>query len=147
MPQPPQSPSVLSGVSQPFASLPSQLPKPGLHDAIAQVPPEHVAVAFARVQVVPHAPQLVRVSSARSQPFAPLPSQLPKPGSHASIAQVPEPQSVVAFARVHSVPQPPQLVVVRSEVSQPFASKLSQLPQPSSHDWIAQAPVEHVGVA
>jgi hypothetical protein len=60
---------------------------------------------------------------------------------------VPVLQSVLALARVQSVPQPPQLVVVRSEVSQSFASKLSQLPQPRSHDEIAHEPVVHVGEA
>jgi hypothetical protein len=55
----------------------SQLPKPALHDAIAHDPDVQVGVAFARVQTVPHARQLVSVVSGDSHPFASLPSQLP----------------------------------------------------------------------
>ncbi len=77
--------SVVSDVSHPLASVASQLPKPTLHDEIAQLPVEHVAPALAREQPAPHAPQLVSEVSAVSQPFTSLPSQLPKPALHVTI--------------------------------------------------------------
>ena len=48
-------------VSQPFAALPSQLPQPALHERMAQVPVEQVAIALARAHATPHAPQLISV--------------------------------------------------------------------------------------
>ena len=75
VPQPPQWVSVVSGASQPLASMPSQLPTPALQALIAQLPEPQVAVAPARVQAVPHEPQSVVVRSERSQPFAIVPSQ------------------------------------------------------------------------
>jgi hypothetical protein len=59
---------VLVLVSQPFASIPSQLPKPVLHIEIVHVPVEQVAVAFDLVHVTPHAPQFVVVRMLVSQP-------------------------------------------------------------------------------
>ena len=44
-PQPPQLVSVLSGVSQPFDTTPSQLPQPVAHETIWQLPVPHVEVA------------------------------------------------------------------------------------------------------
>ena len=43
-----------------------------------------------------------------------------------TFSTAPNLQSAVAFGRVHEVPQPPQLAVVSSGVSQPFASTPSQ---------------------
>jgi hypothetical protein len=68
--------------SQPFAALPSQLPKPALHVPSVHVPEEHDSAAFAKSHTAPHVPQLVFVVSLVSQPFAALPSQLPKPAAH-----------------------------------------------------------------
>jgi hypothetical protein len=70
---------VLRSVSQPLLSLPSQLPQPLLQEAIWHVPVEQVAVALAREQVTPHAPQFMSVLSGVSQPLLSLPSQLPQP--------------------------------------------------------------------
>jgi hypothetical protein len=64
-------------VSHPLAALASQLPNPALHEATAQVPVAHVAVAFASPHTCPHAPQLVSDLSCVSHPFAALASQLP----------------------------------------------------------------------
>lgn len=64
--------------------------------------------------------------SAVSQPLPALPSQLPQFGLQVPSAQVPALQSPVALAGAHGMPQPPQLVRVRVEVSQPFASNESQ---------------------
>lgn len=47
MPQPPQLVAVLVGVSQPFAALASQLPKPPLQAPSAHEPAEHRALALA----------------------------------------------------------------------------------------------------
>src|SRR4051794_5611030 len=58
----PQAPqlllSLLRLVSQPLPTLPSQLPKPALHDDTAHALAMQVGVALARLQALPHAPQL-----------------------------------------------------------------------------------------
>lgn len=72
-------------VSQPLESTESQLANPGLQDEMAHEPVEQVAVAFARVQVVPQVPQFVVVSSRVSQPFESTPSQFPQPELHIAI--------------------------------------------------------------
>lgn len=92
------------------------------------VPVEQSATACAREQTSPHDAQLVSVRSAVSQPLAGLPSQSEKPGEHAAIRQVPVEQSPVALAGAQAIPQPPQLVSVRVDVSQPFPLAPSQLP-------------------
>ncbi len=57
-PQAPQLPALESRlVSQPFAALPSQSPKPALHAPSRHVPALHAAVAFAKVHTVPQLPQ------------------------------------------------------------------------------------------
>jgi hypothetical protein len=74
---------VLRFVSQPFATLPSQLPNP-VEQPMAHVPPEHDGVPFAAEQGAPHAPQFAVLEFRLvSQPFAALPSQLPNPALHA----------------------------------------------------------------
>ena len=50
------------------------------------------------------------------------------------MAQVPVLQVDVALGRLHSTPQPPQLVVVVSERSQPFGRLPSQSPQLVLHE-------------
>ena len=99
-----------------------------MQELIAQLPVEQVAVALARLQVVPQAPQLVVVFRAVSQPLGSLPSQLPEPELQELIAQLPVEQVAVALVRLQVVPQVPQLVVVFREVSQPLLALLSQLP-------------------
>jgi hypothetical protein len=68
-------------VSQPFVALPSQSAKPALHAPSAHIPAVQSGVAFAKVQVLPQAPQFERVSSGVSQPFAAMPSQSPNPAA------------------------------------------------------------------
>jgi hypothetical protein len=102
MPQPPQFERVLSGVSQPFMGLPSQLPKPALQLAIPQVPAVHVPVAFAGAHLMPQPPQFERVLSGVSQPFMGLPSQLPKPALQLAIPQVPIVHEGVPFITVQA---------------------------------------------
>lgn len=79
---------LLSRVSQPLASLPSQLPQPPLQEAIRQDPEEHVAVAFVREQLVPQERQLVRVLRRVSQPFPGPPLQSPQPPLQLAISQL-----------------------------------------------------------
>ncbi len=65
-------------VSQPLAGLLSQLPKPAMHVPSAHDPDAHVAVALAKTQRWPHAPQwLTSLAKVTSQPLVTLPSQLP----------------------------------------------------------------------
>lgn len=146
-PQPPQFAVLLSGVSQPFPSVPSQLPRPGLHAAIEHVPVAHVADAPAREQVVPHAPQSVTVRSDVSQPFDTRPSQSAKPVLHAMISQAPVEQLPAPFAGAQDTPHAPQLVVVFSVRSQPFDVRPSQLPNVGRHSKSVQAPTAQEAVA
>ncbi len=96
-------------VSQPFASLPSQLAKPVVHDATVQRPAAQAGVAFASMQAVPQAPQfatLVTVST--SQPLAATPSQSWKPASQVKPQAVPlQVAEALAGATqgVHDAPQ------------------------------------------
>jgi hypothetical protein len=125
--------SVLSGVSQPVLSEPSQLPYPGLQLMIAQLPVAQVAVAFTRPQARPQNPQFASVVTGVSQPLASTPSQSAKPVLHVAIEQVPVPQVALALARTQGEPQLPQSVTVVSDVSQPFASIPSQLARRALH--------------
>ena len=78
IPQAPQLNTVLSAVSQPVLVRPSQLPKPALHEPMAQAPPVHEGVALAGAQALPQAPQLdTLVLRFTSQPLVGAPSQLP----------------------------------------------------------------------
>jgi hypothetical protein len=109
VPQAPQLPVLLlRSVSQPFASLPSQLPQPWLHEEIWQLPVAHVAVALARLHGAPHVPQLVSELSWVSQPFASLPSQLPQPWLQLEQPQTPATQLGAPLVHVHVLPQLPQ---------------------------------------
>jgi hypothetical protein len=134
---------VLVAVSHPFAALPSQLPNPASQETIAQVPVEQLSVAFARLQGMPHAPQLARDLSSASQPFADAPSQLPQPASHAPGWQVPPKHSAAACAKLHALAHAPQwLTLLTRLVSHPLLARPSQLPQPPSHT-MEQAPPVH----
>lgn len=76
LPHAPQSLTAVSDVSQPLAVDASQLPKPALHEAIAQAPLVQVSEALGNVQATPQAAQLTSVVSAVSQPLFGLPSQV-----------------------------------------------------------------------
>jgi hypothetical protein len=121
---------VLVFVSQPFAGLLSQLPKPALHVPSVQVPATQLSDAFARLQATPHPPQSDRVLMFLSQPFPGLPSQLAKPEEHTG-AHAPDTHDVVPLAFEHPAPQAPQLVVVLSAASHPLPARPSQLPKPA----------------
>jgi hypothetical protein len=131
-PQPPQAFTLfVVAVSQPFAGIPSQLPKPALqlnphrpllHVGVAPETPGHARL---------HIPQCVReVLVLVSQPLVALPSQSAKPARHVK-PQAPSEHTVVALARAgQAVPQRPQCVVlVFKSTSQPSASIPLQSPR------------------
>ena len=114
--------------SHPFALLLSQLAKPALQAPMTHVPLAHDSAAFAKSHVTPHPPQCESVVSDCSQPFALLPSQLPKPLLHVVIVQVPLTHAAPALAKAHTFPQPPQLFTsVLVLTSQPSPVVLLQL--------------------
>jgi hypothetical protein len=125
----PQSATVFVAFSQPSESVPLQLPKLALHEPMRQLPVVQVGVAFARVQVLPQAPQLVVVSSGVSQPFGRLESQSPKPLPVQSGTQTPAVHVFGAVTWEQTMPQPPQFEFPCA-VSQPVAVELSQLRNP-----------------
>ena len=74
-------PSVL--ISQPVVTNPSQSSNPASHEVIPQTLPLHDPVAFCGSHGVLQAPQCaLDVVRSVSQPFARLPSQLPRPAAH-----------------------------------------------------------------
>jgi hypothetical protein len=96
VPQPPQSVSVVSGLSQPLATIPSQLPNPPLHVVSAQLPLAHDSEALFRSQLVPQPPQFESVRMSVSQPLTGLPSQSAQPVSHARSTHAPDVQVSLA---------------------------------------------------
>jgi hypothetical protein len=80
----PQAPQLFGSAvrndSHPFAGLPSQFSKPGLH-MMPQVPDEQVGVPFAEEHTWPHVPQLF--TSAKR--FTQFPEQVVLPGGHEAV--------------------------------------------------------------
>jgi hypothetical protein len=147
VPQVPQLVSELRGASHPLALLESQFPTPALQLAIWQVPVEQVAVAPAREQEVPHAPQLERVLTCVSQPLPVMPSQFPNPDAQLAIWQVPVEQVALAWLRLQRLPQLPQLELVFRLTSQPSLSTPLQSAKPVLHERIWQEPEAQLAVA
>ncbi len=135
-------------VSQPFAALPSQLPKLAMH-AMPQTPMAQTGAPPAELHALPQRPQCEGlVASGASQPFAGSLSQSPKPMLQAPIAHRPITQAAVALARVHARPHIPHCpAVLRRSTSQPLAGLLSQSPKPAEHIAITQRPAEQAAVA
>lgn len=128
VPQAPQFRTLVCvSTSQPSELVPLQLPKPAVQDVTVQVPVAHDSDALARLQPTPQTAQSVRVVSDVSHPSFTLPLQLPKPAAHVGTHTPPE-QMVLPLAFVHVSPHVPQLAVVLSTTSQPFAGRPSQLP-------------------
>lgn len=127
VPHAPQLLVVVIDVSQPLATLPSQLPKPAEH-VISQVEFTHVPTPPAWLHLLPQLPQLFgSVAVSTSQPFVVFPSQFAKfllhAMEHAEAAQV-----AVPFALPHAFPQLPQSFTSSVMlVSQPFDVLVSQL--------------------
>ena len=106
-------------VSQPSPAPTLQLEKPLLH-AMLQIPALQLGVPFAVLHAFGQEPQCSKLlPRVTSQPFAALPSQLPKPFAqlipHTLAVQV-----AVPFVVLQTLPHAPQLVgLVAVDVSQP----------------------------
>ena len=114
--------------SQPLAGFVSQSAKPALQLATAQRPVAHAAVAFGRLQAVPHVPQFVaELVTSTSQPLAALMSQSPRPVAHAATPQRPIAHAAVALGRLQRIPQPAQwFASLWRLTSQPLEASMSQ---------------------
>lgn len=146
VPQLPQSLSVLSGVSQPLAWSPSQLPQPTLQLTTRHAPVLQLPVAFAGAHGVLQSPQFVLVFVGVSQPGAEVQSARPiaQPvGTHTPVAQ-----DALAPGRLQATSHAAQSVLVRSERSQPLAATPSQSAKSERVQLTTrQAPVEHSPIA
>ncbi len=139
---------VVVSVSQPFAAMPSQSPRPAAQLVTMHIPPEQPGVPPAVMHTFPHEAQLLTlVFRLVSQPSAVTMLQLPNPALHAEITHVPAEQPGVAFANEQLVLQFPQRVEsVLRFVSQPSAESPLQFPYPATHAKLHAVP-SHVDVA
>jgi len=97
-------------ISHPFAGLPSQSAKPVLHVLTAQFDALHVAVALARLHACLQPPQLLTsLVVLISHPSDAVLLQSANPLEQDAIAQFDEVHVAVALARLHTLPQLPQL--------------------------------------
>ncbi len=128
LPQPPQSATVLVVfVSQPFAALLSQSPKPLLQSWTVHVPAGQPAVPFATLQTFPQLPQLLTLSVFVSQPLRALPSQFAKPALQLAMPHSPATQLAVPFTAAQTTQQAPQAeVLFEVSTSQPLEALPSQ---------------------
>ena len=101
---------------------------------IPHVPPEHVGVPFAPVQVWPQEPQSDALAlMLTSQPSDTLALQSTNPGLQL-IEQVPDAHDGVPFVELHEVPQLPQWAgSVPRVVSHPLDTSPSQSPWSVPH--------------
>ena len=125
---------VLTCVSQPFVTLPSQSPKPPLHTGV-HVPPTQLVDPFAFVHWLPQNRQFaVDVFRLVSQPLAVLPSQSPVPAAQDDVPQTPLVQIGLPLSAVHTLVHVPQWVGSASTfASHPFARSPSQSAYPVAH--------------
>jgi hypothetical protein len=147
VPHAPQLAVVLSDVSHPVETRPSQLPKPVLQPML-HAPSEQFAVPLAELHAAPQAPQLDTVESVFvSHPFAGFASQLAKPAAQAPSVHTPDTHVSLAFARLHTAPQAPQLGrLVFRFVSHPSAPLPLQSPSPGLQTVMPQTPATQLGV-
>jgi hypothetical protein len=104
--QVPQWASVVRAVSQSGLAV-SQLPNPASQVTGPQVPPaRHAAEPWLTAQLFPHAPQLLALVRAVSQPGSAV--QSPKPSLHLAIVQTPLTHDASALAKPQLLPQAPQ---------------------------------------
>jgi hypothetical protein len=145
VPHPPHALTLLVvAVSQPFAALASQLPKPAAH-AMVHVPLTQVGDPFTLLQTLPHAPQLVTdVLVLVSQPLPTLASQFANGVLQLRMAQLPVVHEGVALGRLQERPHPPQFAVVWRFVSQPSEYRPLQSAKPAAHAAIEHVDAEHV---
>jgi hypothetical protein len=132
LPHAPQCSAVLSGVSQPLAALPSQLPKPESQLPSWHCPELQLALAWAGAQVWLQLPQSFAVRVERSQPSAGSPLQSAKPGAQRRLLHTPAAQSapLTLAKRMQLLPQAPQLPGAFRSASQPSSGRLLQLARP-----------------
>ena len=111
-------------ISQPSLVMPLQFANVPMHELITQPPPEQAGFAFARLHALPQPPQFwtsVFVEISQPSPFVLL--QSAKPDEHATMLQLPLAQVSLAFARLQTLPQPPQFERLDEiSVSQPYAA-------------------------
>jgi hypothetical protein len=127
LPHIPQLLALFNGVSQPLAGLPSQSPKPTLHESTPHVPATQRALPLSTVHVRPQAPQWLTSLAVSTQlipqrvwpPIHPL-AHVPVRASHTHTGVAPE----------HALPHIPQLLALSRGVSQPLAGFPSQSPKP-----------------
>jgi hypothetical protein len=133
-PQPPQSVSVVVGVSQPSSGFPLQFAKPAAQvGAQSYEPgmPAHAVPPWALVQVLPQVAQFAVVPSAVSQPAAAVQSANPAP--QPVWMQVPVAHDAAPFGNEQACPQFTQFVLVLTGVSQPSSGFPLQFLKPASH--------------
>jgi len=131
----PQLPQLLASsvrlTSQPFAALPSQSLKPGLHAEMAHFEDAHAGVPLAAAHALPHPAQFfTSVAVLTSHPFAGLPSQSAVLATvHFETSQVELLQASTEPVAAHACPHDPQLFVsVAMWSSQPSEAFLLQSP-------------------
>jgi hypothetical protein len=141
--------SVLVLISQPSAGRLLQSAYPALQLPISHVPAVQLSLALGRLQTVPQPPQwfgLVLVLI--SQPSAGELLQSAYPELQLEIWHEPPEQLAEAFARLHTVPQPPQLLTsVLVLISQPSAVTALQSAYPALQLEISQVPVAQLSLA
>ncbi len=132
LPHAPQLVVVLSGVSHPSGPrMLTQSPKPVLQ-LKPQTPEAQVRVAFARAGQGAQLPQWSTFElKLASQPLRAMPSQLPKFAEHPTGTHPPLAQPlVVVLARLHVVPQAPQLAGSMLVLAQKVAGAVPQVVSP-----------------
>jgi hypothetical protein len=104
--------SVAVLTSHPLFASPSQSANPAAHVSTRHAPATHCAVALARRQRLPHAPQwFVSLAGATSQPSARSPLQSLNPARQGPAPQTPfEHVAVAPAAAGHTRPHAPQFV-------------------------------------
>lgn len=143
----PQLLTVLSELSQPLLTFPSQSPQPA-KQLMEHVPARHDGVPFTEEHTVPQLPQLVGLE----ETFASHPlvraslSQLPQPLSQA-IEHAPAEHAGVPWLVLHAAPHAPQCCgLVSRSVSQPLPGLPSQSPSVEGlHCEQPHVPAVHVG--
>jgi hypothetical protein len=136
---------VVSVISQPFAGLASQLPKPAVQ-TIWQEPFTQLGVPLVPLQAAPQELQFaVLVLRSTSQPLATLPSQLPKPDEH-EMLHAPLTHEGIPFAFEQIFAQVPQCTasLLRS-ISQPSLASPLQSAYPAAQAMV-QVELMHEGV-
>jgi hypothetical protein len=135
--------------SHPSLTVLLQSAKPVLHAAMVQLPPAQPGDALASEQALVHEPQCAAsFSRLTSHPFDATVSQLAKFVLQVATAHTDPEQVDVALARLHALPQPPQLAaLVVVFTSQPSLGVWLQSANPVAHPAMTQLEALHAGVA